>query len=887
MCIRDSLCIGWLFDSKSSEHGLIWGYERLFAAYEQPFGKLTIVDGYFATAQGGSSNDFYLSGNIPEYNRSHLPSMQLNYWFKDEEKMQDLYVRMNASRLDVRLLTNAVDIAKAVIQSIHNFQEEKSNITYSEPYVIPGPEEKVDSPVSSFTFPEIRSVNCVLNYEGGIIKLFTNEDFLNGNNAPSFELISPSIAVSMDYMHDKLAKKCHIFRSTVNVESTHNTIYPSCVPVLASLVHDVQTLIDSINMPKKDISVKSPLESKTNLNISSLNYNDLLKDLDIALVINIRDQNITLTCEPKAKIQADIGFQEFKIAMFTNNSAIEEPLSVSLTWSGIEITSRHIFSREVSGSAGIDVIFIDLILTHENNIKTYGQTLISDTKLYLNMKQLQDINLLIDIWSLTGSSKPATSELIADKAYAKKAAAEPFDTVRNNDIPWVYALIFKDISATIDMGPSLGSLKLTTPTFWILSRHEINWSHSLTFNVDNIQSEAKGRLGGELSISNIMFDSSISWPILDQKFQFPLIKLSLSVDYIKVKLSFDFHSFLIGEATKLDFSLHNERDTTGLLNDLLAVSASCGSIDVFLTALASANLYDIYDTFSRMRLENKKSYVQILKESNPHSSGKVDNKSTELLEPLRLRTNLSAEVGSFRLHVYPSALFDREVLVLKAKKMNVEATTQTEQKTKTDLTWQIHDINVSLAKFKNDMTEESFVSLSIDDYINQAVAVNGGVILAAPSVFVGITTWQKIPDNTIELLYSSSFGDKVDIKWNLDPINFIREMWATHVGALSVRRAHDGLVSSKTFFEDENIAEKIKVVDLGTKYIYVPLDEPHIEMPLLKDLGDATPPIEWFGVNRKRFPGMTHQLVVIPLQKLIHLAEHQYNRILGENLSNM
>ena len=297
--------------------------------------------------------------------------------------------------------------------------------------------------------------------------------------------------------------------------------------------------------------------------------------------------------------------------------------------------------------------------------------------------------------------------------------------------------------------------------------------------------------------------------------------------------------------------------------------------------------YDIYATFARMRIENKKSYVQTLKESNPESSGKIHFSNNELLAPLRLRTNLTAEIGSFRLYVFPSTLFDSEVLVLKANKMNVEAATQTEQKTKTDLTWQIRDINISLAQFKNELTEEQFAELSVEEYNRQAALLEGDIILAAPSVFVGITTWQKIPDTDIEFLYSSSFGDKVDIKWNLDPINFIREMWATHVRALSVRRGHTEPSPSKPFFEDENIAEKIKIVNLGTKYKYIPLEEPHIEMPLLRDLGNATPPIEWFGVNRKRFPGMAHQLIVVPLQKLIYVAEDQYNRTLGDNLGTM
>ena len=99
--------------------------------------------------------------------------------------------------------------------------------------------------------------------------------------------------------------------------------------------------------------------------------------------------------------------------------------------------------------------------------------------------------------------------------------------------------------------------------------------------------------------------------------------------------------------------------------------------------------------------------------------------------------------------------------------------------------------------------------------------------------------------------------------------------------ALALRRVHDMRDKNKSFFEDEHIEEKIKDVDLGNKYVYIPLEEPRIEMPQIKDLGDATPPVEWFGVNRQRFPGLTHQSVVVPLQKLAHMAEEEYARVLG------
>lgn len=85
------------------------------------------------------------------------------------------------------------------------------------------------------------------------------------------------------------------------------------------------------------------------------------------------------------------------------------------------------------------------------------------------------------------------------------------------------------------------------------------------------------------------------------------------------------------------------------------------------------------------------------------------------------------------------------------------------------------------------------------------------------------------------------------------------------------------------------MSEKDKQADLDpeeeikAKLQYVPLDEPYIEMPQIKDLGDATPPMEWFGVHRKRLPAATHQLAIVLIQKLVHAAEKEYAKVQGRS----
>lgn len=66
-----------------------------------------------------------------------------------------------------------------------------------------------------------------------------------------------------------------------------------------------------------------------------------------------------------------------------------------------------------------------------------------------------------------------------------------------------------------------------------------------------------------------------------------------------------------------------------------------------------------------------------------------------------------------------------------------------------------------------------------------------------------------------------------------------------------------------------------------SKYDYVALEPPIIETPQLRDMGEATPPLEWIGLHRDRLPNLTHQIVIVALLELAGEVEDAYSKILG------
>jgi len=70
-----------------------------------------------------------------------------------------------------------------------------------------------------------------------------------------------------------------------------------------------------------------------------------------------------------------------------------------------------------------------------------------------------------------------------------------------------------------------------------------------------------------------------------------------------------------------------------------------------------------------------------------------------------------------------------------------------------------------------------------------------------------------------------------------------------------------GLQDKKGPDKDKEESKITAVVNVPqSRYSYHPLVPPIIETPQLRDMGEATPPLEWIGLNRDRLPNLTHQV---------------------------
>jgi hypothetical protein len=153
-------------------------------------------------------------------------------------------------------------------------------------------------------------------------------------------------------------------------------------------------------------------------------------------------------------------------------------------------------------------------------------------------------------------------------------------------------------------------------------------------------------------------------------------------------------------------------------------------------------------------------------------------------------------------------------------------------------------------------------------------------------------TSQTPTSSHIDYIFKSSFEGKVDVGWNYARISFIRAMWTNHSRALTnrlgkplpkpaVKITSEPGDESGEYSGQEKITAVVNVPQ--SKYTYAATVPPVIETPQLRDMGEATPPLEWIGLHRDKLPNITHQIIIVPLMEIAKDVEDAYSKILGSS----
>lgn len=922
-----NFCVGWLFGGSYKDYpGFICGAERLFAVTKSDVGKLTMMGGYFSVANGSTASSFFsTSSEMHGLNRAFMPKLQINYFVDEGRK---LWINIKGDQLDARFMSNlkiAIERTVKSIADVQKFLETKTKTAEMRNKLVPKaetcPSLTLDS-VKSFK-PNFSGVEVTVGFAGSKIFLYRLQDNELNDIPSSLTLHCPAVLTVLLYELHKEEERKHLMKAEMLISKSDNTLYPSCVPVIEDFASTFKSLFLS-SQSQKTAHVKE-IKNKVEKPGTGLNdFRRVLKDFDYHIGIRIEPQKVSLSCEPVAKVAAVV---EFDGASVTLSSGLETSDTVHAVAEikSISASLQHIYSDERSGTIEVHSILFSNVISLVPPVENFASISVLGITGYVKMKQYQDVDLFSDIWFPSEEAEILTATKIPEKNRPDRTSVAPKTGSKFRETSQAMSTILvqldfivSNVFIEVDFGSALGTVKLGIDSAWAISLKSSAWNYSLNLGLQTLSVEFDGRLGGYLKLNKLFLNSSIEWkigdlPVLDV----PLIHMSGGFGQISLKGIFDDHVFAFISLTGWFFDVYNRKNGIDISKDHLHVRLSYEAVNISLTSLSASDFYDIYSTINRMIEENKTSYREILKDSNEDDV--VDAKMGAMIaeEIKKLETRIEVSTGLTRLQVFPHSFIDTKVFVLECD-LSKASFAQNEYSlgVMNQIELQLNNVIASFSTTPG--TNEEFIEgADVTDFKNYVGKAKGGEIISLPKFMISMRTYQKFETMLIEYVFQSSFGGTVNIRWNLGSVNCVRDMYAAHKRALlsrteatslrlnSTRRDslrtlntleiedRESLRSLTTFSDppnpgeihtdfDQDIQDTLEKVSTKSKYTYKALAPPIIEAPQLRELGNATPPLEWFGLHRNKFPDAVHQLAIVALQKVINEIEQQYSKTLGK-----
>nr|BCA90175.1 cold sensitive for fermentation protein [Ogataea thermomethanolica (nom. inval.)] len=928
--VSRNLCIGWLLPeitrgyagSDSDIPGFIIGYENAEVHCSTKMGNVLVSGMYLATAHGSQSTNFYsVSDESLSENRAFFPRFELDYKVLHTKEGRDIKAKLQGDEVDFKLKTTIFTVSERLAHSIILVQEKLETLNSHQV-------TQTENPDGSHTFlssfhSDLRSLGCIFTFNGAsIMVIHPGTD--QGGKSTSLALQAPSIQIAADYIKCRDALKKHVITLQAITSRTDNVLSSSSVPVIVSLVNSVRSFVKKSELRKAKMQLPKTLPDKSKSTSVEADHvgvslERVFDSFELNLSLKVEPQRLTLSCEPNAKVEAAVSTS----GIYWHFNTDTDVICTSLCIEQLKVELQHIYSKETSGSVGINNIMLSATVGKTNDMKIMSTIAkISNIDAYLNIQQRQDLDIFVDIWIPSDLYKTSVREQapVPEEMAFLNIATKVRDVSNSTALPWILTLIVGKLNLKVDLGFSLGTLIIDADKCWIKSTKISNRDQNLRVELGRLDITSQGRLGGMLHVEKARIATGISWTKEAGMDGIPLVLLSAGFKSLETKISLDYHTFCIATITKAVASIHNQ--SVGDHSDKLSSRTSIESCNVYMTALMASNLVDIYTIGLRIRQDIKVSYHQTLNDAVVDQRRLFPRSNDESVTSIRLPatkkseqasrsvsrgeeflkdtvdefyTELDVSIGSMQVQVFPSSLVDTQALVIRVGMSRAKFEQIKNNIIENRLDMKLDNLTVSLSTFRSKPTEASLDDVSVQNFVELANTANGGGIFVFPSLSVDMDVFQSSGSNHIDFRFKSSFGGNVDVRWKLGSVYFIREMWYSHASALKTRLTALRIFTSgydtdidelleenykESIFEAVNLEDKLKDVEADQIYEYTPLEEPLIETPKLRDLGNATPPLEWFGLHRNKFPNLTHQFVIVGLQKLVKEAENRYANVL-------
>jgi hypothetical protein len=729
-------------------------------------------------------------------------------------------------------------------------------------------------------------------------------------------LQAPGIAFKVEYRDN--GTNDPILSAEIKVAASNNTLFPSVVPLILEITSSVKEMVGDKEKQSVRSTTPDPKKSQsTSFLPETVGTGDptaILGRTKLNLGLLIQEQEFSLSCQPIARVAATARFDDIFMTINTVQAPDQERFfALVTTFNKLSASVQHVYSRDSTASFDVDSIVVSMMNSKHVGSTTGGISAIlnvSPMKSDINAKQLQDFLLFREIWypHELRQAPSAPPPPVSTNETQANVLARYQQVATTGTFAWNAVASVQELKVQLDLGQGLGKSVFTIAKLWVSSRKDSDSEQNLCLGFEKIGVESTGRMSGFVELQDFRVRTSIRFPhdALSAKGA-PLVQGSIGFDHLRVKAAFDYQPFAVADISLFQFLIYNVHSTDEEERDRLVGILNGDKVQVFITPTSVSQSLGLYQAVERLIQEKEAAYQSQLREldrflrrKSVFPSGTFTNTTVETDDEdvqsdaskgvFNLHTDVIVTLKAINFGIFPGTFFDSQIFKVEATEAQARFAVSTRSgKTHSGLGLTLGELRVALSSITRTNTQ-ALGDVSIPDVIQRSTSSRGGTILKVPKVVAVMQTWQTASSNLIEYIFKSTFEGKVDVGWNYNRISFIRGMWSAHSRALAHRLGKPlpksaVQIKAEPQPDAEPGQEKITAVVHvpQSRFEYVALEPVVIDTPQLRDMGEATPPLEWIGLQRDRLPHVTHQIIIVSLLEVAREVEDAYSRILGSS----
>jgi hypothetical protein len=157
-------------------------------------------------------------------------------------------------------------------------------------------------------------------------------------------------------------KPRHVFHAEICILESSNVLSPQIKPFLHEILHRIERVMSRRTVNLNETSSQSAPETVPSTAT-------ILGDLKFSVGLRVQSQELTLTCDPFAKVDASIGVDEIYATLIScKTENHNQTFAMTLTVSGAHASLQHHYSG--IASAKIKLNDLNLSMFNNNQIRT-------------------------------------------------------------------------------------------------------------------------------------------------------------------------------------------------------------------------------------------------------------------------------------------------------------------------------------------------------------------------------------------------------------------------------------------------------------------------------------------------------------------------------------